>query len=451
MGERHPVSAERSSATIEAGSGHLRTRSRAPPRLTFDQNFGQRGPIPDSSLFAVPLPDRAIRTDFAPAPPPPRGFAAKPAKAASQDRQLLAPSARAHAARFHSIGPSFRLRSGWHFASGATALPRDVVDAGGRSILTDVRSCGGDAAVARYARNLFDRSDPDCGPAISGCQGPAELAAKPRKAASGSAERRALEGRPPLDHANFNRRGLPGDWTARNSPWRGGRGEIRSHPARRPLRARRGGSPRFHRPDERDAGADCAMPGRSPPSPRPGPAGRIADGLLAALRLAGVTEVYRIGGVHAVGAMAFGTETIPAVDKIFGPGNAYVCEAKRQVFGTVGVDSLPGAERTDGDRRPLGARGLRGRRSSGAGGARHRAARKSTSSRPPARESWTPIAAEIEAQLLALLPRSEDPPRPRGGVSCDRVSSSRAGRGGRQLRRARASGTARGSRAAANS
>lgn len=70
--------------------------------------------------------------------------------------------------------------------------------------------------------------------------------------------------------------------------------------------------------------------------------GKIADGLLAALQLVGIEEVYRVGGVHAVGAMAYGTLTIPAVDKVFGPGNAYVCEAKRQVFGTVGVDSLPG-------------------------------------------------------------------------------------------------------------
>jgi histidinol dehydrogenase len=70
--------------------------------------------------------------------------------------------------------------------------------------------------------------------------------------------------------------------------------------------------------------------------------GRVADGLLAALHLVGVTEVYRIGGVQAVGAMAYGTKTIPAVDKVYGPGNAYTCEAKRQVFGTVGVDSLPG-------------------------------------------------------------------------------------------------------------
>ena len=70
--------------------------------------------------------------------------------------------------------------------------------------------------------------------------------------------------------------------------------------------------------------------------------GAVAPALLAALHLVGVDEVYRLGGVQAVGAMAYGTKAVPAVDKIFGPGNAYVCEAKRQVFGTVGVDSLPG-------------------------------------------------------------------------------------------------------------
>ena len=70
--------------------------------------------------------------------------------------------------------------------------------------------------------------------------------------------------------------------------------------------------------------------------------GRVADGVLAALHLVGITEVYRIGGVQAIGAMAYGTKTIRPVDKVFGPGNAYTCEAKRQVFGTVGVDSLPG-------------------------------------------------------------------------------------------------------------
>lgn len=70
--------------------------------------------------------------------------------------------------------------------------------------------------------------------------------------------------------------------------------------------------------------------------------GKLATGMLAALGVLGIEEVYRIGGVQAIGAMAYGTTTIQPVDKVFGPGNAYVCEAKRQVFGTVGVDSLPG-------------------------------------------------------------------------------------------------------------
>ena len=70
--------------------------------------------------------------------------------------------------------------------------------------------------------------------------------------------------------------------------------------------------------------------------------GNIAPGMLAALSLVGVTEIYKVGGVQAVGAMAYGTATIPAVDKIFGPGNAFVMEAKRQVLGTVGIDLLPG-------------------------------------------------------------------------------------------------------------
>jgi histidinol dehydrogenase len=70
--------------------------------------------------------------------------------------------------------------------------------------------------------------------------------------------------------------------------------------------------------------------------------GKVNTNLLAALKLAGATEVYRIGGSQAVAAMAFGTETMAPVVKIFGPGNNYVVEAKRQVFGVVSVDLLPG-------------------------------------------------------------------------------------------------------------
>lgn len=70
--------------------------------------------------------------------------------------------------------------------------------------------------------------------------------------------------------------------------------------------------------------------------------GSISPQMLAGLSLCGISEVYRLGGAQAVAAMAFGTKIIPAVNKIMGPGNAYVAEAQRQVFGTVGVDLLPG-------------------------------------------------------------------------------------------------------------
>lgn len=64
--------------------------------------------------------------------------------------------------------------------------------------------------------------------------------------------------------------------------------------------------------------------------------------VLAAAAIAGVDRVFTIGGAQAVGALAYGTATVPAVDKIVGPGNAYVAEAKRRVFGTVGIDMIAG-------------------------------------------------------------------------------------------------------------
>ncbi len=70
--------------------------------------------------------------------------------------------------------------------------------------------------------------------------------------------------------------------------------------------------------------------------------GTVNPGLLAALKLAGATEVYQIGGAQAIAAMAYGTQTIRPVTKIFGPGNSYVVEAKRQAFGVVSIDLLPG-------------------------------------------------------------------------------------------------------------
>ena len=70
--------------------------------------------------------------------------------------------------------------------------------------------------------------------------------------------------------------------------------------------------------------------------------GDVNDLVLAAAALAGVTEVWRIGGAQAVAALAYGTQTIAPVDKIVGPGNAFVAAAKRQVFGQVGIDSIAG-------------------------------------------------------------------------------------------------------------
>ena len=74
----------------------------------------------------------------------------------------------------------------------------------------------------------------------------------------------------------------------------------------------------------------------------PTPDGKLNPLVLAAARIAGVDEIYRVGGAQAVAALAFGTATIAPVDKIVGPGNAYVAAAKRQVFGTVGIDMIAG-------------------------------------------------------------------------------------------------------------
>ncbi len=74
----------------------------------------------------------------------------------------------------------------------------------------------------------------------------------------------------------------------------------------------------------------------------PAPGGELHPMVLAAAALAGVQRVFTLGGAQAVAAFAFGTETVPAVDKIVGPGNAYVAAAKRQVFGRVGLDMVAG-------------------------------------------------------------------------------------------------------------
>ena len=88
----------------------------------------------------------------------------------------------------------------------------------------------------------------------------------------------------------------------------------------------------------------------------PDSTGRINPVILAAAHIAGVNEIYKVGGAQAVAALAFGTESVPKVDKIVGPGNAFVAEAKRQVYGIVSIDMIAGPSEimivADGDNNP---------------------------------------------------------------------------------------------------
>jgi len=217
------------------------------------------------------------------------------------------------------------------FCRGAE-VPRKISESVAK-ILAGVRD-GGDAAVARYALT-FDKAR----------LRPRDFRVTAREIAA-AARSLPLDRRRALSAAyaaivDFNRRTLPRDWRGRNR--HGAEVGEKFDPIRRVGLYIPGGQVPLVSTVLMTATlariAGCPEIAAFTPS---GPGGLVAPNLLAALDLAGVTEVYRVGGVHAVGAMAYGTATIPAVHKIFGPGNAYVCEAKRQVFGTVGVDSLPG-------------------------------------------------------------------------------------------------------------
>ncbi len=213
------------------------------------------------------------------------------------------------------------------------AAPSADVAASVAAILSDIRARG-DAAVAEYALK-FDGAR----------LGPRDFRVSPGDIAAGArqlpaAKRRALKS----VHAavvDFNRRTLPSDWSATNL--HGARVGEKFNPIRRVGLYVPGGQVPLVSTVLMTATlakmARCPEIAVFTPS---GADGSVAPDLLAALDLVGITEVYRIGGVQAIGAMAYGTRTLPAVDKIFGPGNTYVCEAKRQVFGVVGVDLLPG-------------------------------------------------------------------------------------------------------------
>ncbi len=121
--------------------------------------------------------------------------------------------------------------------------------------------------------------------------------------------------------------------------------------------------------------------------------GKPAPAIVAAQHLAGADEIYCLGGIQAVGAMALGTQSIRPVDMLVGPGNAFVAEAKRQLFGRVGIDLFAGPDRDAGDRRRQ-----RGRRA-----VRHRPARPGRA-RP--RQSRDPADHLRDGSLARPWPRS---------------------------------------------
>jgi histidinol dehydrogenase len=217
------------------------------------------------------------------------------------------------------------------FCRGAT-VPKDISDSVA-TILADVRTRG-DEAVAYYAAK-FDGAKLRA----RDFRVPANDLAAAAKRLPAADMRALIAARDNI--VSYNKRGLPEAWTAKNK-----HGAIvgeKFDPIRRVGLYVPGGEVPLVSTVLMTVTlakiAGCPEVAVFTPSNSDG---KVADGILAALNLLGVEEVYRVGGVQAIGAMAYGTTTVQPVDKIYGPGNAYVCEAKRQVFGTVGVDSLPG-------------------------------------------------------------------------------------------------------------
>ena len=200
-----------------------------------------------------------------------------------------------------------------------------------RAILDDVLARG-DAAVREYTLR-FDGVDlePAAWELDSGrLAGGARAASTP---ALRAALARAVD-RVSAYHEHQRETGFPSD-RGRRQP---DRHEGDAARPGRPLRARRQGVVPLVRHHERGAGAG----GRGAGDHRGGAAGRGHRRRARGCALSGVTRIFRIGGAQAIAALAYGTATIPRVDKIVGPGNRWVAEAKRQVVGQVGIDMIAG-------------------------------------------------------------------------------------------------------------
>jgi histidinol dehydrogenase len=217
--------------------------------------------------------------------------------------------------------------------SGRRAERQPELEGAVREILAEVRE-GGDAAVIRLTER-FDHAD----------LGPEDLRVDPREleGSVGVLEPDVLSGlRTAIANVRAVARAQLRDPVAVELP-EGQRVEVAEVPVRRAGIYVPGGRAPYPSTvvmgavTARVAGVEqvavCAPPG---------PGGRAHPVILAACVLCEVTEVYRMGGAQAIAALAYGTESVPAVDVIVGPGNPWVTEAKRQVFGQVGIDGLAG-------------------------------------------------------------------------------------------------------------
>lgn len=217
------------------------------------------------------------------------------------------------------------------FCSGATATG-DVAEVV-RAVLADVRK-GGDKAVLEYTKKFDGASLKASGMRVSA----QEL--KSSISSISAADRKAIRESIALVK-DFHKKTLPKAWKGKNA--QGGIVGERFYPIQRVgLYIPGGNVPLVSTVIMTAVLAKLVKCPEIAVCTPPDEEGNVAPGMLAALAMVGIDEVYKVGGVQAVGAMAYGTKTVPSVDKIFGPGNAFVMEAKRQVLGTVGIDLLPG-------------------------------------------------------------------------------------------------------------